>query len=108
MALCRQQKSIKGEITMTNREQILSMIGDELIASNLIECRKYYKTTEELHSGKYKVVYIFNEKIYDNQGDAFNAVKKWLDEEAKPCKRHKLDDDINCGTILIPRIDKES
>ena len=47
---------------MTNREQILSMIGDELIASNLIECRKYYKTTEELHSGKYKVVYIFNEK----------------------------------------------
>ena len=93
---------------MTNREQILSMIGDELIASNLIECRKYYKTTEELHSGKYEVAYIFNEKIYDNQGDAFNAVKKWLDEEAKPCKRHKLDDDINCGTIVIPRIDKES
>ena len=93
---------------MTNREQILSMIGDELIASNLIECRKYYKTTEELHSGKYKVVYIFNEKIYDNQGDAFNAVKKWLDEEVKPCKRHKLDDDINCGTIVIPRPNKES
>lgn len=93
---------------MTNREQILSMIGDELIASNLIECRKYYKTTEELHSGKYKVVYIFNEKIYDNQGDAFNAVKKWLDEEAKPCKRHKLDDDINCGTIVIPRPNKEN
>ena len=93
---------------MTNREQILSMIGDELIASNLIECRKYYKTTEELHSGKYKVVYIFNEKIYDNQGDAFNAVKKWLDEEAKPCKRRKLDDDINCGTIVIPRPNKEN
>ena len=93
---------------MTNREQILSMIGDELIASNLIECRKYYKTTEELHSGKYKVVYIFNEKIYDNQEDAFSAVKKWLDEEAKPCKRHKLDDDINCGTIVIPRPNKES
>ena len=93
---------------MTNREQILSMIGDELIASNLIECRKYYKTTEELRSGKYDVVYIFNEKIYDNQRDAFNAVKKWLDEEAKPCKRHKLDDDINCGTIVIPRPNKES
>ena len=75
---------------MTNREQILSMLGDELIASNLIECRKYYKTTEELHSGKYEVVYIFNEKIYDNQRDAFNAVKQWLDEEAKRCKRHKL------------------
>jgi hypothetical protein len=84
------------------------MIGDELIASNLIECRKYYKTTEELHSGKYQIVYVFNKKIYNNQGDAFNAVKEWLDEEAKPCKRRKLDDDINCGTILIPRIDKES
>ena len=93
---------------MTNREQILSMIGDELIASNLIECRKYYKTTEELHSGKYQIVYVFNKKIYNNQEDAFNAVKKWLDEEAKPCKRHKLDDDINCGTIVISLIDKES
>ena len=93
---------------MTNREQILSMIGDELIASNLIECRKYYKTTEELHSGKYQTVYVFNNKLYSNQEDAFSAVKEWLDEEAKPCKRHKLDDDINCGTILIPRIDKES
>lgn len=93
---------------MTNREQILSMIGDELIASNLIECRKYYKTTEELHSGKYQTVYVFNNKLYSNQEDAFNVVKKWLDEEAKPCKRHKLDDDINCGTIVIPRPNKES
>lgn len=93
---------------MTNREKILSTIGDELIASNLIECRKYYKTTEELYSGKYQIVYVFNKKLYNNQEVAFNAVKKWLDEEAKPCKRHKLDDDINCGTIVIPRIDKES
>lgn len=93
---------------MTNREQILSMIGDELIASNLIECRKYYKTTEELHSGKYEVVYIFNGKIYDNQEDAFNAVKEWLDEEAKPCKRRRIDDNINCGKIVIPRPNKES
>ena len=93
---------------MTNREKILSNIGDMMIAERLIECRYYYRTMEELHSGKYKVVYIFNEKIYDNQGDAFNAVKEWLDEEAKPCKRHKLDDDINCGTIVIPRPNKES
>lgn len=93
---------------MTNREQILSMIGDELIASNLIECHHYYRTMEELHSGKYQTVYVFNNKLYSNQEDAFNAVKQWLDEEAKPCKRHKLDDDINCGTIVIQRIDKES
>lgn len=93
---------------MTNREQILSMIGDELIASNLIECHHYYRTMEELHSGKYQTVYVFNNKLYSNQEDAFNAVKKWLDEEAKPCKRHKLDDDINCGTIVISRPNKES
>ena len=93
---------------MTNREQILSMIGDELIASNLIECHHYYRTMEELHSGKYQTVYVFNKKLYSNQEDAFNAVKQWLDEEAKPCKIHKLDDDINCGTIVIPRPNKES
>ena len=93
---------------MTNREQILSNIGDMMIAERLIECRHYYRTMEELHSGKYQTMYVFNNKLYSNQEDAFNAVKKWLDEEAKPCKRHKLDDDINCGTIVIPRIDKES
>ena len=78
-----------------------------MIAERLIECRHYYRTMEELHSGKYQTVYVFNNKLYSNQEDAFNAVKQWLDEEAKPCKRHKLDDDINCGTIVIPRIDKE-
>ena len=93
---------------MTNREKILSNIGDMMIAERLIECRHYYRTTEELHSGKYQIVYVFNKKIYNNQGDAFNAVKEWLDEEAKPCKRRKLDDDINCGTIVIPRPNKES
>jgi len=92
---------------MTNREKILSNVGDIMIAERLIECRHYYRTEEELHAGKYKVVYVFNEKIYDNQEGAFNAVKQWLDEEAKPCKRHKLEDDINCGTIVIPRPNKE-
>ena len=93
---------------MTNREKILSNIGDMMIAERLIECHHYYRTMEELHSGKYQTVYVFNKKLYSNQGDAFNAVKQWLDEEAKPCKRHKLDDDINCGTIVIPRPNKES
>ena len=93
---------------MTNREQILSMIGDELIASNLIECHHYYRTMEELHSGKYQIVYVFNKKLYNNQEDAFNAVKQWLDEEAKPSKRHKRDNDIKCGTIVIPRPNKEN
>lgn len=93
---------------MTNREQILSMIGDELIAERLIECYHDYRTMEELHSGKYQTVYVFNKKLYSNQEDAFNAVKEWLNEEAKPCKRHKLDDDINCGTIVIPRPNKEN
>ena len=79
-----------------------------MIAERLIECRHYYRTMEELHSWKYQTVYVFNNKLYSNQEDAFNAVKKWLDEEAKPCKRHKLDDDINCGTIVIPRPNKES
>lgn len=92
---------------MTNREQILSLVGDEMIAERLIEIRHYYRTEEELHSGKYQIAYVFNKKIYDNQEDAFNAVKEWLDEEAKPCKRHKLDDDINCGTIVITRPNKE-
>lgn len=92
---------------MTNREKILSEIGDMMIAERLIECRHYYRTTEELHSGKYQIAYVFNKKLYSNQGDAFNAVKEWLDEEAKPSKRHRLDDDINCGTIVITRKNKE-
>lgn len=92
---------------MTNREKILSNIGDMMIAERLIECRHYYRTSEELHAGKYQTVYVFNKKIYNNQGDAFNAVKQWLDKEAKPSKRHKLDDDINCGTIVISRENKE-
>ena len=66
---------------MTNREKILSLIGDKMIADQLIDCVQAYRTKDELRLHNPRVEYKFNGNIYKTYGDAFNAVKKWLDEE---------------------------
>ena len=68
---------------MTNREKILSLIGDTIIVNNFIECVHAYRTKDELRSHNPRVEYKFNGNIYRTYEDAFNAVKKWLDEEAQ-------------------------
>lgn len=67
---------------MTNREKIFTVLGDGLIADRLIDCVQAYRTREELRSNTPHIEYKFGGAIYKNYEDAFNAVKKWLDEEA--------------------------
>lgn len=67
---------------MTNREKILSNIGDMMIAERLIDCVQAYRTMEELRSNTPHIEYKFGGAIYKNYEDAFNAMKKWLEEEA--------------------------
>ena len=67
---------------MTNREKILSLIGDKMIADNLIDYVQSYRTKDELRAHNPHIEYKFNGNIYKTYADAFNAVKKWLDEEA--------------------------
>lgn len=68
---------------MTNREKILSLIGDKMIADQLIDCVQAYRTKDELRSHNPHIEYEFNGNIYKTYEDAFNAVKKWLDEEVQ-------------------------
>ena len=67
---------------MTNREKILSVLGDSYIADRLIDCDQAYRTMEELRSNTPHIEYKFGGAIYKTYEDAFNAMKKWLDEEA--------------------------
>lgn len=67
---------------MTNREKILTVLGDSYIADRLIDCVQAYRTREELRSNTPHIEYKFGGAIYKNYEDAFNAMKKWLDEEA--------------------------
>ena len=66
---------------MTNREKILSLIGDKMIADQLIDCVQSYRTKDELRSHNPRVEYKFNGNIYRTYEDAFSAAKKWLDKE---------------------------
>lgn len=68
---------------MTNREAILKKFGDSLIADQLIEKVRYYKSQHDYRQNNWDIVYKFNNKIYPNINDAFKAVKEWLDEEEK-------------------------
>lgn len=68
---------------MTNREKILSLIGDTIIVNNLIECVHAYRIKDELRAHNPHIEYKFNGNIYKTYEDAFNAVKKWLDEEVQ-------------------------
>lgn len=66
---------------MTNREKILSLIGDKMIADNLIYCVQAYRTKDELRSHNPHIEYKFNKQIYRDFDAAYKAVKEWLDEE---------------------------
>lgn len=66
---------------MTNREKILSLIGDKMIADQLIDCVQSYRTKDELLSHNPHIEYKFKSNIYKTYEDAFNALKKWLDAE---------------------------
>lgn len=66
---------------MTNREKILSLIGDKIIADQLIDCVQAYRTKDELRSHNPCIEYKFDGNIYKTYEDAFNALKKWLDKE---------------------------
>lgn len=66
----------------TNREKILTILGDSLVADRYIDRVPAYRTMEELKSNTPHVEYKFGGAIYKNYEDAFNAMKKWLDEEA--------------------------
>lgn len=66
---------------MTNREKILSLIGDCMIAEKLIDCVQAYRTKGELRSHSPRIEYKFHGNIYKTYDDAFIALKKWLDKE---------------------------
>lgn len=67
---------------MTNREKILTILGDSYIADRLIDCVQAYRTIEELRSNTPHIEYKFGGAIYKTYEDAFSAMKKWLDGEA--------------------------
>ena len=66
---------------MTNREQRLEKIGDNLIACQFIEKGIGYSQHDQ------RIVYRFNGKIYLDFNDAYKALKKWLDEEYEEEKK---------------------
>lgn len=84
---------------MTNREKILSTIGDSLIACQLIETAHYYKNQYDYRQQGWCIVYKFNGKIYHNFDDAYGALKAWLDEEEQP---QASSDDNTVVRVQIP------
>ena len=69
---------------MTNREKILSNVGDNLVADQLIDCVQAYRTKDELRSHNPHIEYKFNNAVYKTYEEAFAAMGKWLDKEAQP------------------------
>lgn len=91
----------QAEVKMTNREKILSQCGDTLIANQLIECVRAYRSKEELRSHNPHIEYKFNKQIYRDFDAAYKTVKEWLDEkyeeEKEPTRTVRVKVDFSEG-----------